>query len=194
MRGCKDFEETLMLDVFGELNPDEFSRWSLHAAECDLCAAERRRLIEMVKSVKAAGIPEPISESEADRLRAHVRRALNNEASGGFPEKRPSLWRSFGWKPAWAFGLVFTAALLTGGLYWKMIPYAPDSTNTPVTTSAISTEDREVVENLDFLKELDTIRKLVSVVDKEAQESSSEDETEASSPPVSSHLKKESYV
>ncbi len=194
MRGCKDFEKTLMLDVFGELTPDEYSRWSLHTKECDLCAAERRRLAKMLKSIKTVGMPEPISESEAARLSAHVRRALNTKERVTFSERKPSLWRSFGWKPAWAFGLVLTAALLTGGLYWKMNPYGTDSMNTPVTTSTISTEDQEVVENLDFLKDLDTIRKLVSVVDQEDQENSSEGGTDASSPPVSSHLDKESYA
>ncbi len=194
MRGCKDFEKTLMLDVFGELTPDEYSRWSLHTKECDLCAAERRRLAKMLKIIKTVGMPEPISESEAARLSAHVRWALNNKERVTFSERKPSLGRSFGWKPAWAFGLVLTVALLTGGLYWRMSPYGTDSMNTSVTTSTISTEDQEVVENLDFLKDLDTIRKLVSVVDQEDQENSSEGGTDASSPPVSSHLDKESYA
>lgn len=194
MNGCRDLEETLILDVFDELPADQRSRWSAHTAQCDACASERRRLELMLQRVRIAGTPEPMAESEAARMRARVRWALNNAGRASPSAKAPSLWRRFGLRPAWALGLVLSAVVLVGGLSWKGLPRKTADMDTAPAPTAVATQDQEVVENLEFLKDLDTIRKLVTVIDQQDQDASPADTPDAAPAPVSSHLEKESYA
>ncbi|MGQ9483633.1 MAG: anti-sigma factor family protein [Desulfosoma sp.] len=194
MRGCKNFEETLILDVFDELPEEQCSRWSAHAAQCDACTTERRRLKQLMQRVKAAGTPEPMPESEALRMRARVRWALNNDGRTFASFKAPSLWHSFAFKPAWATGLILSAVVMVGGLTWIGLPSRMADTDTASGPTVVADQDQEVMENLEFLKELDTVRKLVTVIDQQDQEVPSAEILDNAPAPVSSQLEKEAYA
>ncbi|ROQ93176.1 anti-sigma factor family protein [Desulfosoma caldarium] len=194
MNGCKDFEEMLILDLFDELPTGRRSRWSVHVAQCDICMAERRRLERVLQQVKAAGKPEPMAESDAARMKARVRWALNNAGRASPSTKALSLWRRFGLRPAWALGLVLSAAVMVAGLSWKGLPRKTAEMNTAPAPTAVATQDQEVVENLEFLKDLETIRKLVTVVDQPDQDPASTEAPNTAPAPVSSHLGKETYA
>lgn len=194
MNGCKNFEETLILDVFDELPLEQRSRWSAHAAQCDACTTEHRRLKQLMQRVKAAGTPQPMPESKARRMRARVRWGLNNGGRTSAPSKTPSLRHRFGSKPAWAMALVLSAVVIVGGFSWMGLLSRMADTDTASGPTVVADQDQEVVENLEFLKELDTVRKLVTAIDQQDQEVPPAEIPDNAPAPVSSQLEKEAYA
>ncbi len=234
MKGCKDFEEALILDVFGELDLKRQPHWAAHAASCAACRAERERLARMMHDVKAASSPEPLSPTEAERMNARIRWALSNAGRAAHRERKRPFWKGFGPKPAWAFGILVCLVLAVSGVHWKgpfkgtpeadrpptvLAPQAPELSDrakseearssastvsdqklAAVTPSASEIEadlpeqDREILENLDFLKQLDTIRKLVHVVDQNSDEPSPPDASDSAHQPTSLDPRDSSYA
>lgn len=194
MNGCKNFEEMLILDVFDELPTEQRSQWNAHAAQCDACMAEHRRLEQLMQRIKAAGTPQPMPEWEALRMRAQVRRALNNDGGAFAPSKAPSMWHRFGFKPAWAMGLVLSTVVIVGGLSWLGLLSRMADTDTASGPTIVADQDQEVVKNLEFLKEWDTVRKLVTVIDQQDPEVPPAELPDNAPAPVSSQLGKEAYA
>jgi len=197
MNGCKDYQKALILDVFGELDPDELPDWAAHMATCPGCRAERERLRRLMDQVKTTAKPEPLTEHEAARMRARLHWTLNNaDRASRLKEKIPVRYR-FLFRPAWAAGILLGLVLAVGGVPWKQAFFTPpmDADNTaPTSTAMVPAQDQEVLENLDFLKDLDTIRKLVHVVDQNDNEGTPSDNADTPQSPVSSDLGTESYA
>lgn len=198
MKGCKDREEALILDVFGELSPEELPEWAAHVAVCDGCRAERERLTQMMRQVKTAAVRERISAREAGHLHARVRWALNNAALAERSKTKISFWCNFLPRPAWAVGILVCLGLAAGGVAWKQVSKetttAVSEMTAPAATAGLPAQDLEVLKNYDFLKDLDTIRKLVQVVDQNEEETAPAETLESPQPPVSSDLGKDGYA
>lgn len=210
MNDCKDFEKALMLDVFGELDPEELPQWAAHAAVCAACRAQREQLARMMHQVKGAATPAPLGPEEAARLNARIRWAIHNAGRAARPERKIPFWKGFGPKPAWAFGMLLCLVLAVGGVQWKgairnpwetdrpasvQVPGEPVPSPDPQLATVMSPAsdpedglpepDREILENFDFLKEMETIRKLVQAVDQDDDESGSPDASDSARPPMS---------
>ncbi len=236
MSGCKEFEETLILDVFGELDPERRSQWAAHAAACPSCRAQRERLARMIHQLKSAAAPAPLSPHEAAQMNARIRWALKNNGRPTQPTPRTPFWKGFGPKPAWAFGILLCLVLAVSGVQWKgpfqkaqessrpvpvMIPAAqeasdraqtePGSASTAAAPSSdeklvavmfeapspeedLPEQDREILENLDFLKEMDTIKKLVNAVDQDGSPTESSGPSDADRQPMSLDPRNPSYA
>jgi hypothetical protein len=157
---CRNQNETLMLDVLGELHDSSVRRmWEDHLRACDGCRRERSRMLQLLGKVREAGMPPELPAERADSMATAVGWRLRNERlarSGKTTSRRIRLI------PALAAGCAFMVMLAVG---YRL----QDRLVGPVGGGDISAElqgqDFEVVKHLDLLKDMDTIEKLIHVVD-----------------------------
>lgn len=165
MKQCSDYQEMLFLDVYGELDSAERRIWENHLKTCDHCRSEREKLARLLQTIKTA-LPSPTlsPEQTADHVRSIQKKLREND---NLP-----WWRKIG------FGLphqrlipgLATACLLLIIVSWvglnelkKLNLLTPSSQK--VSVEEINHNDLDVVENLDFLKDMDDVKKLVTHLD-----------------------------
>ena len=182
-RVCKQFESTRMLDALGELDrrAEDHSAWVAHLDACPACRAEVngiRKLAEAVRDTRSEPAP---TEAETRTLAGRLTRTLRTERpyDAPAPHGRPQLGTRKG-RPYDAAAIrarlprlipALAAAGLLIALGWiGLTAYGPDP-NPPFYNTAVGPDDRmilrdyEVIRNLDLLREMETVRKLVQHVD-----------------------------
>lgn len=164
MKACQDHQETLLLDVYGELAPAEREAWERHLAGCEGCRHEREKLHKLLLQLKEA-MPTPFLAPE--RAGALADSILRARQTGG--EKR---W----WKGRWwgfPHGLVPAMAavcLLILVFGWFSLRDGKTPSSFQVSKNLHSEQqmiatDLEVIQNLELLEEMEVLDKLVRVVD-----------------------------
>ncbi len=160
---CLQLEEELLLQVSGEPPGDPARRRLLdaHLRQCAPCRAEKERLTRLFAAARCAAAPPELLPAQVDRLSAAVRRILEKKTSrggwrpwlvGGFPRPLPAL----------ALALVLVVAAGGGLRYFLDRPEAPGAAER---ISEWSPRDIEVIRHLELLRDLETIEKIVHVVD-----------------------------
>lgn len=166
MKNCPKYEEMLFLDVYGELDSSSRSEWQSHLRACPLCREEYERMHRLVHRVKATMPPSFLSQAETDTLVRAVREDLD-------PMKSKK-W-SFGWQwlrrpwtltPALATACVFAVfiSLLSRGAFDTVFDKYMDPREEPW-QKTVQAEDLEIIMNLDLLKQMDSLQKLVQSLD-----------------------------
>jgi anti-sigma factor RsiW len=163
MKACPDCQETLLLDVYGELDSKNRPAWERHLETCPGCLKELRRLRGLLQLVREEMRPPQLSPEKA--------RALSWSIKRGLRDQRTTTW----WERLWdvpnrLIPALAAASLLIVALGWFGISklQGPSSFQN---LSALKPEeqmifkDLEVINNLDLLEEMDTLQKLVQVVD-----------------------------
>lgn len=159
-QACRNHHETLMLDAMGELSDRRLRRmWDSHLEECAPCRAERQRLVRLLATMRAAAVPPELSGSEAGRIAGRVLSGLRRTS------ERPV---GVGWRlrvaPAMAAaGLM--VIVVAAGYYLQDHFFGSDKMADLRLEEQLPLQDVEVVKQLDFLKNLETIERLVQVVD-----------------------------
>ena len=87
MRSCPEYQETLWLDVYGELAADERPPWERHLALCDSCRLERQRLLQMLDITKKVMSSPTLSPEESSALKASISRALRRNVDQEWSRK-----------------------------------------------------------------------------------------------------------
>lgn len=172
MKPCSDYQEMLLLDVYGELNPAECRVWENHLSTCEHCRKEKEQLLQLLQTIKTA-LPTPTLSP--DKIAEHVRsiqEKLREEANLPW-------WRKVRFRlPQRLIPAITTACLLLIIVSWfglkefrkfGLLPTAPQTTS----EEQINRNDLEVVENLDFLKEMEDVEKLVKHLDETDSQSPS---------------------
>jgi anti-sigma factor RsiW len=160
METCRNHNETLMLDVLDELTDPRVRRdWEGHLASCSGCRVEKARMQHLLGQVRASGSPPELSATEAQRMAGAVSRAIHNRFSRG----SRSGW-SFKLVPALAAACVLIIAAMSG--YWVQTSFfgagrVADLASEP----QLEPPDLDVVKHLDLLRDMDTIEKLIQIVD-----------------------------
>jgi anti-sigma factor RsiW len=165
MKACPDRQDTLMLDVYNELRPEERSAWQRHLASCRACREERERLAGLLNRVQAAAAVPRLSSAAAESLTRAVIRDLE---AGRKPRRR-------------FFGLTITtlpalaaAALTFFVVGWfgvhKLTQKPQEIASTPsralmAREENVIVQNIELMENLDLLQDIEVVEKLVRVVD-----------------------------
>ena len=152
MTACAHRSDTLMLDVLGETMDAGLRReWETHLAACESCRRDRAELRRLLGEVRRAGEPPAMSPQRAEAMANAVGWRLRNERLQAHRKPRPSmtLWRSL----AAACALFLVVAIG----YRAQEHFFPE----PVADA----QDIEVIKHFDLLKEMDTIEKIVEVVD-----------------------------
>ena len=86
MQACRSREETLMLDVLGEVtDPGERRSWTAHLAGCAGCRLERQRMMALLANLRAAGAPPELTPAGARSMALRVRQARGERR--GDPEQ-----------------------------------------------------------------------------------------------------------
>jgi len=172
MKPCSDCQETLLLDVYGELNPAEGRVWENHLSTCEHCRKEKEQLVRLLQTIKTA-LPTPTLSP--DKIAEHARsihRKLRVEAEGPW-------WRKmlFGLPQPLIPGLA-TVCLLLIIVGWfglkEFRKFELFSTSSQTTSEEqIDRNDFEVVKNLEFLQEMEDVEKLVKHLDETDSQSPS---------------------
>ncbi|WAC06250.1 MAG: hypothetical protein OS130_08205 [Thermodesulfobacteriota bacterium] len=172
MKPCSDYQETLLLDVYGELNLVERRVWENHLSTCEHCRKEKEQLLRLLKTIKNA-LPTPTLSP--DKIAEHVRviqRKLKEEAN--LPWWRKARFHL----PQRLIPALTTACVLLIIISWfglKEFKKFDMLSTSPQTTSEeqINRDDLEVVKNLEFLKEMEDVEKLVKHLDETDSQSPS---------------------
>jgi hypothetical protein len=176
MNACADRNETLMLDVYGELAPEASRRWEAHLAVCAGCREERIRLQALIGRVRSAEETPQLTAGESAAMIAALHRR--------------SEWHRHGSPLGWNFrrglpALAAAAALMLA--VWIFTDRSPiPSSRTPAVSTVdnyrqLSQEDLEVIRNLDLLKQFQTIEKLSRVVNVTGDDRPTENQNQGAS-------------
>jgi anti-sigma factor RsiW len=158
-KACRNYSETLVLDVLGELNDSRMcSEWERHLKACGACRIERARTLQLLGRVREAGMPPELSAAQMDAMAGAVGWRLRNERRA-----RP---QETGWRLRLVPALAAACALLVVvafGYRFKDRWAGPEGGGE--ITAELPAEDLDIIKHLDLLKDMDTIEKLIHVVD-----------------------------
>jgi len=161
MKRCPEHEETLWLDVYGELNPNERPAWEKHLETCEDCRREREQLALMLQTVKVSTPSPTLSREEVLALASSITRKLREEREEPWWRKR-----LFG-IPNSLIPAMTAACILIVALGWFSMKglRRPSSMMHLNSEERILVKDLDIIKHLDMLEEMDTLQKLVQVVD-----------------------------
>ena len=164
MKACQEHQETLLLDVYGELTPTEREAWEGHLKECQDCSRERERLHQLLLQIKAATPAPYLSPEKAGALAEAI---LKARQKGG--EKR--WWKGKLWDSPYRFvpaiAVVCLMIMVFGWFSLREIK-TPSSFQTGGNLHSeqqMIARDLEVIRNLELLEEMEVLENLVRVVD-----------------------------
>jgi len=156
---CRNQNETLMLDVLEELHDPNVRRmWEDHLRACDGCRRERDRMRQLLGKVREAGMPPELPVARADTMAAAVGWRLRHERLAR-PEKAGRRIRLF---PALAAGCAFML-MIAVGYRWQERLFGPAGGGD--ISAELQPQDLEIIKHFDLLKDMDTIEKLIHIVD-----------------------------
>ena len=164
MKACQDHQETLLLDIYGELAPAERETWERHLAGCEGCRHERERLRELLLQLKEA-MPTPYLSPE--KARALADSILKGRQKEG--EKR--WWKGRLWgSPHRLVPAIAAVCLMIVVFGWFSLREIKTPTTFQTGGNLYSEQqmiarDLEVIRNLELLEEMEVLEKLVRVVD-----------------------------
>ena len=164
MKPCQDNQETLLLDVYGELTPTEREAWERHLAGCEGCRHERERLHQLLIQLKEAAPAPYLSPEKAGALAEAIFKGCQKEG-----EKR--WWKGKLWGSPHRFvPAIAVVCLMIVVFGW----FSLSEIKTPSTSQnggnlhseeQVIGRDLEVIRNLELLEEMEVLEKLVRVVD-----------------------------
>lgn len=164
MKPCPDHNETLLLDVYGELDPNERPAWEKHLETCEGCRQERRQLLHLFQTVKA-NMPSPaLSHEKAGALVKSITRKLREE-------REQKWWRKQLWGipnrfiPAMAAACILIIVVSWFSMKEPRSPSSMRSIPNLKSEEQILVKNLDIIQNLELLEEMDTLEKLVQVVD-----------------------------
>ncbi|MGD2127086.1 MAG: hypothetical protein PVG99_13460 [Desulfobacteraceae bacterium] len=161
MKVCSDRQETFWLDLYGELDPKEQLAWDQHLRSCAGCREERGRMHHLLARIKEEMAPPQLSLERASALSWSIKRKLRHE------ELRAGWWKRIVATPKRMIPAVAAASLLIVAFGWfsAKIFQSPTMVQDASSGRQVTATDLEVINNLELLEELDTLQKLVQVLD-----------------------------
>jgi hypothetical protein len=168
MKHCREWQETLWLDVHGELSPQVRLKWEKHLEECRLCYQERTQLLHLLKHVNEA-VPEPsLSHEDDSALYNAITGKLKEEHHRRKTRQRKSFFEGY-IKPIHALA----ACCLLIVVFWGWFGLRGFQQTTRIGTVSdrggqeqLIATDMDLLENLELLEEMDTLEKLDRVMGK----------------------------
>ncbi|MBW1723458.1 MAG: zf-HC2 domain-containing protein [Deltaproteobacteria bacterium] len=167
MKGCRKGRDMLLKEVHGELDPEARRALDAHLRVCESCRQERISLMKLMDKMKDHMQPPILSEREVDESVRRIRRRLHK----GINEKQEKgLW---GLRPVRVLSLAAALCIL---ILVVVLQNGERAGNHGVRQTTLKTrllvdegigpEEREIIANLELLREMDALEKLVHVVDR----------------------------
>ena len=163
MSACQDQKSSIMLDVYGELNAEARAHLQQHLEICEGCRNEKRHLQEVIGKTRATMEPPELSASEAKRMTNAITWKLNED-------RRLKWWSPiFAYRPSRLIPALAAAGILIA--FAGIIGYNTFTADHQYNSTAglqaeeLSPQDLEIIQNLDLLRDMEAIQKLVQAVD-----------------------------
>lgn len=164
MEPCQDYIEKLMLYAYGELEQRDRVALKEHLKGCEGCRQEQERLVRLLELIKET-MPSPeLSQVQSRRMTGSVVRELKEK-------QEKTWWRTWRMTRGYrAVSALAAACLIVFVISWfsiKTLKQSPPSQTmfAQGTEHSLNGEDIEVIENLEFLEQMDVLNKLVERVD-----------------------------
>jgi hypothetical protein len=155
----------MMLEVMGEPDPENRDRWKNHLGGCGACRSERARLSSLLQVMRKSADPPELSEREVDRFAQHISWTLRNEKiqAGLKQQPRATVLRRIPAMAALCLLLAFGAVLWyrAGDRFFQPVQVTDQRAE-----MTLPKQDLDIIENLDMLKDMETIRTLVQTIDR----------------------------
>ena len=172
MEACHNQKENLVLYVYGELDSNSGKELEDHLAKCKFCRSDYQQLSSLLGNIKESVSSPELSPKQVNSLVTNIKWKLNDR-------RKENWWhRYFDFRPAPMITAIATACILiiAAGII-GYIKYTATNEFQPVAGRQnegvmLSDTDREIVKNLEFLKEMDAIQKLSKVVDLKGESNS----------------------
>jgi len=162
MKPCPDRHEMILLAAYGELDPEQRQDWEQHRTACPGCRVEYEALLGLLARIKESMPVPELSEKRASSILWSVKRELRKEG------EKPSWWKQWLLQPGRLVPALATLSivLITFGLFG---PNFTEKSSPPQTVPDVENEavikDLDVLTNLDFLEDMDTVQELLNVLD-----------------------------
>ncbi len=164
MEACPDRMEWLLLDVHGEIPPEQRQQWEAHLKGCRRCSEERQRLLRLLEMVREE-MRDPGLSPEAEA------RLLRSISSAVEEESRLVWWQRVArCIPLRSIPALVAASLLIVVVGWFGLR-GSDQPTSLVSTAILESEETMIVEEMDLLEQLDLleemeiVQSLVKIVD-----------------------------
>ena len=166
MKHCSEWQETLWLDVYGELSPQVRLKWEKHLEGCRHCFQERTQLLHLLKNVNEAVPESSLSQEDAGDLYNGITGKLIEEQRGK-ARRRKSFFHGY-IKPIHALAACCLLIVVFG---WFGLKELQQTTRIETVSDLGGKEqliatDMDLLENLELLEEMDTLEKLDRVMGK----------------------------
>lgn len=163
MKPCTKYKETLFLDIHGELSPQEQVVWREHLAACAPCREERQHMADLLVQTKEAFPSPTLRPEEAKRIWGHLRDAQDHRENAWW-RRKGTMRKLVPAALAAALVLIFAGGLKVRE-FRSLLPFGPEVKVAADTDEPNQAVDLEIIENLELLEEMDSLQKLVQVVD-----------------------------
>ena len=162
MSACESQKSSIMLDVYGDLSVAERARLKQHLEICEGCRRERQQMLGLIGTIKTAIPSRDLSTTEAKKMTNTIIWKLNRARSLNW-------WSQIlAYSPSRLIPAVAAAGILIviAGVLGYNIFLADDQLRPTASIQAeqLSSQDLEIIKNLDLLKDMEAIQKLVQAV------------------------------
>ena len=164
MEPCPDYKEKLEMDVYGELEQKDRFALERHLKDCEGCRRERDRIARLLERIKDAHPSPEVSRLVSRDMTGAILRELKEK-------KEKTRWR----KPRWTWGYraipaLAAACLIVLAIGWFGLKTLDRSSSSQMMSTKgpghqLVGEDMEVIQNLEFLEDMDILNQLVERVD-----------------------------
>ncbi|MGD9083035.1 MAG: zf-HC2 domain-containing protein [Desulfobacterales bacterium] len=163
MKHCSDRQETLWLDVYGELTKEERLDWEKHLKTCRGCSLEREVLLGLLENVKETLPAASLSHKEVKELQNAIFGKLRGNSDKKWIRK-PFIGRYV--KPIHALAACCLLIVAFGwfGLKGLQPTTAVRTVSDRGVEEQLIAKDLDLLENLELLEEMDTLEKLGKVI------------------------------
>jgi predicted anti-sigma-YlaC factor YlaD len=163
MKPCTKYKETLFLEIHGELPPEKLAVWNEHLAACASCREERQRMANLLTQTKEAFPSPTLRPEEVKRIWGHVREAQDHGEAAWW-RRKGAMRKLVPVALAAALVLVFAGGLKVRE-FRSLVPFGPEVKVSADLDELNQAADLEIIRNLELLEEMDSLKKLVQVVD-----------------------------
>lgn len=164
MQACSNRMEILMMDVHGELDPGDRVDWEHHLETCQGCRRERDRMLNTIREMKEAMKVPELPPERAEALISALRREVGG-ASKGHWWRKTFFGERVGMIPALATACILFVILGFYGYRMLMVPTELQFVRDHSGVGQSMQQDFDVIANLELLRSMDAIEKLVTIVD-----------------------------
>ncbi len=167
MNICSERKDSLLLDVYGEMDAGQRMAWEKHLAACEACRLEKEKLLDLLQVSKQSSSSPDLSPEETQAISDSIVRKLRVEKPDHFWEWVFMANRRL--TPSMAAACILILFLGWFGLNNFNRSDRAANTSQIVLDEKIMVSDEELLENLEMLQEMEVLEKLVNLLDNKIQ-------------------------